>query len=70
MNNQVQICLILAIADILVNASNGGETPVTLVVPQGALTRNSPVQPQQCSKITIKKLSAADTLLLVHALVK
>jgi len=54
-STQIQICLALAVADVLYNSSNDGETDVTLVIPQGTVTsRNQPVLPHQCSKITIK----------------
>lgn len=54
--NTVQNCLALAISDILYNASNDGETKVTLVIPNQTATSNSPViQPHQCQKIVIDK---------------
>lgn len=34
-SNQMQNCLALAISDILYNASNDGETEISLVIPQG-----------------------------------
>lgn len=50
------ICLALAISDILYNASNEGETNIVLVIPQGNISnRNPPVLPHQCSKVTLSQ---------------
>ena len=70
MSNQVHICLILALADILINASNEGETTVTLVIPNGQVTRKQPIQPQQCQKITVTTQNKQDVLVLTHSLLK
>ena len=70
---QMQICLALALADILANASADGATDICLVLPAGTARSSKPLQPQQCVKLTIPAeatRSAADTLQLLHAVIK
>lgn len=55
--NEIQNCLALAIADILSNASNKGELPVSLVIPQNPVTsKQQVIQPHQCIKIVLKNV--------------
>jgi ubiquitin carboxyl-terminal hydrolase MINDY-3/4 len=65
----MQNCLALAIADILYNASNDGETDITLVIPQGNVTSShAPILPHQCCKIIIS--GGQKDISIVYNLVK
>lgn len=67
----------LAIADILFNASNEGETDVTLVIPTDMMggediSQQQPILPHYCKKIRINSKSVAQKQLLqmIHGIVK
>jgi Domain of unknown function (DUF4205) len=67
--NTVQNCLALALAEIIMNASNGGK--MCLVIPRNQTNSSSPaLQPRNCSKIVVEGKGVENQCQIIYNLIK